>query len=311
MNTADITLVCNYMKQDDLRHALNRLTRKTFGFDFESWHQSGYDEGQYIPYSFVKNGEVIANISANIMNMTVAGEKKNLIQLGTVMTDPEYRMQGLGRKLMEHVLDVYHEVDGIYLFANDSAIEFYKKFGFQFGTQYQCQKVYGQQLESNELRQTETKGEQCSLTQERMGSFVPVSNIDVAARKKFQDYVKQVYGNSAMYMDNYGVMMFWMSGMDNIYYSKVLDCYVAADITEDQILLYEVIAKHKVSLVEVFSNLQVGTRKVQLGFSPIEEEKSEFETVLYEEENCTYFYLGTALEQVEEKKLMFPLYSHT
>ena len=30
-------LVSNYMRDDALRHALNDLTKKTFGFDFESW----------------------------------------------------------------------------------------------------------------------------------------------------------------------------------------------------------------------------------------------------------------------------------
>ena len=35
-------LVSNYMRDDALRHALNDLTKKTFGFDFESWVTGGY-----------------------------------------------------------------------------------------------------------------------------------------------------------------------------------------------------------------------------------------------------------------------------
>ena len=30
-------LVFDYIRNDALRHQLNALTRKTFGFDFESW----------------------------------------------------------------------------------------------------------------------------------------------------------------------------------------------------------------------------------------------------------------------------------
>ena len=30
-------LICDYMKDGDLRRKLNHLTRKTFGFDFEGW----------------------------------------------------------------------------------------------------------------------------------------------------------------------------------------------------------------------------------------------------------------------------------
>ena len=45
----NMELVSNYMHDDTLRHALNELTRKTFGFDFESWVTNGYFEGDYIP----------------------------------------------------------------------------------------------------------------------------------------------------------------------------------------------------------------------------------------------------------------------
>lgn len=39
-------LVSNYMCDDTLRHALNDLTKKTFGFDFESWVTGGYHKCQ-------------------------------------------------------------------------------------------------------------------------------------------------------------------------------------------------------------------------------------------------------------------------
>ena len=42
-------LLCNYMRDDTLRHALNDLTQKTFCFDFEKWVTDGYYEGDYIP----------------------------------------------------------------------------------------------------------------------------------------------------------------------------------------------------------------------------------------------------------------------
>ena len=50
-------LVSNYMRDDALRHALNDLTKKTFGFDFESWVTGGYFEGDYIPFSFIERWE--------------------------------------------------------------------------------------------------------------------------------------------------------------------------------------------------------------------------------------------------------------
>ena len=54
-------LVKEYMNNDTMRHALNELTEKTFGFNFESWVTNGYFEGDYIPYSFEEDGKIICN----------------------------------------------------------------------------------------------------------------------------------------------------------------------------------------------------------------------------------------------------------
>ena len=97
-------LISNYMTDDSSRKMLNELTQKTFGFDFEGWVQGGYFEGDYIPYSLTEGGRMLANVSANKMHFMQRGTKKNYIQIGTVMTDEDYRMRGLGRKLMEHVI---------------------------------------------------------------------------------------------------------------------------------------------------------------------------------------------------------------
>ena len=59
------------------------------------------------------------------------GPIKNYIQLGTVMTAPPCRKQGLSRFLMEEIKkDWEGRCDGMYLFANDTVLDFYPKFGF-------------------------------------------------------------------------------------------------------------------------------------------------------------------------------------
>lgn len=131
-------LVSDYMREDTMRHALNELTRKTFFFDFEDWVTGGYFEGDYIPYSFIEDGKIIANVSANRMTFLQNGVERNYIQIGTVMTDEAYRRQGLARKLIEHVVKQYKDsCDGFYLFANLDALDFYDKCGFSRETEYQ------------------------------------------------------------------------------------------------------------------------------------------------------------------------------
>ena len=70
-------------------------------------------------------------MSANKFNIIHNGELKKAIQLGTVMTDEHYRNKGLIRKLMDTILKEYENYDLIYLFANDSVLDFYPKFGFK------------------------------------------------------------------------------------------------------------------------------------------------------------------------------------
>ena len=72
-------LISNYMTDDSSRKMLNELTQKTFGFDFEGWVRGGYFEGDYIPYSLVEDGRMLANVSANRMHFMQRGVEKNYI----------------------------------------------------------------------------------------------------------------------------------------------------------------------------------------------------------------------------------------
>ena len=45
-------LISDYMRNGTYRHMLNKLTQKTFGFDFEGWVTNGHFEGDYIPFSY-------------------------------------------------------------------------------------------------------------------------------------------------------------------------------------------------------------------------------------------------------------------
>ncbi|MBO5624000.1 MAG: GNAT family N-acetyltransferase, partial [Butyrivibrio sp.] len=139
--TKDFFIEKNYRNNDALRASFNRLAEKTFGLNFENWYRNGFWKDNYIPYSVVIDGEVVSNVSVNACNMNYKGKLVKLIQLGTIMTDDDHRGNGYARVLMEEVLKDYDgKVDGIYLFANDSVLEFYPKFGFREAKEYQFTK---------------------------------------------------------------------------------------------------------------------------------------------------------------------------
>ncbi|MFS0871054.1 GNAT family N-acetyltransferase [Paenibacillus xylanilyticus] len=60
---------------------------------------------RYIPFSFVDGDQVIANASVNIHELIIHGEKKKAIQIGTVMTHPDYRGKGFSTRLMNKILE--------------------------------------------------------------------------------------------------------------------------------------------------------------------------------------------------------------
>jgi len=129
----DIKIVENYKDNNELRNAFNEFAGKIFsGLSLEKWYKSGYWTDKYIPYSLTKGNCIISNVSISKMNIVLDGKQVKGIQFGTVGTLPEYRKQGLSKYLMDHVLNKYeNSTDLFFLFANDTVLEFYPKFGFQ------------------------------------------------------------------------------------------------------------------------------------------------------------------------------------
>jgi GNAT superfamily N-acetyltransferase len=127
-----LEFICDYKEKDELRHSFNELANSIFGINFESWYENGFWTEKYIPFSFIDDNKVVANVSVNMLNVLINGESMRGIQIGTVMTHPDYRNKGLSKKLMNKVLEKYQgSFDIMYLFANHTVLNFYPKFGFE------------------------------------------------------------------------------------------------------------------------------------------------------------------------------------
>ncbi|MCI5857424.1 MAG: GNAT family N-acetyltransferase [Agathobacter sp.] len=289
-------LVSNYMRDDTLRHALNDLTRKTFGFDFEGWVTDGYFEGDYIPYSFVENGKVISNVSANRMCFLQNGVKRNYIQIGTVMTDEAYRKRGLAKKLIEHVTGQYADAcDGIYLFANLDALGFYDKCGFLRETEYRY-------WVKDEFCREKIEGER----------FAPVNPLDVQMKQKYMDTVRNSAVNSAFEQTNkFGLQMFYTADMEDVYYARDMDCFIVAKEEGKTLLLQSIICDNRVALSDVLSRIGTDYSKCRLGFAPAPKDSYRCTARQYDgSDDYWLFYLGEQLKSIEREKLYFPELSH-
>lgn len=121
----------NYSHNDRLRQSFCLLANKIFELELEAWYQKGFWKERYIPYSLFEGDSIAANVSVNKVDLIIEGQRIPSIQIGTVMTHPDYRNKGLSGKLMEIVLDEFDgKYDIMYLFANETVMDFYPKFGF-------------------------------------------------------------------------------------------------------------------------------------------------------------------------------------
>jgi ribosomal protein S18 acetylase RimI-like enzyme len=118
---------------DTLRNGYFQLIEKVFpGIDFVSWYNQGFWVDDYQPHCLAVEGRIISNVSAAGMRIIVDGKILSAVQIGAVATLPEYRNQGYARILMDHVINKYeNSTDLLFLFANDTVIDFYPKFGFE------------------------------------------------------------------------------------------------------------------------------------------------------------------------------------
>lgn len=289
-----IQLISNYMTDNASRQMLNELTRKTFGFDFEGWVTGGYFEGDYIPYSFVENGRMLSNVSANRMHFMQKGVEKHYIQIGTVMTDESHRKKGLAAKLMDHVVGEYEDqCDGIYLFGNLSACGFYEKIGFRTMNQYRYF----------------VKDEYCRNSSGKR--FMPVKNMGDDVKNRYLELVRISYPASSLEQINkFGLQMFYTAGLDNVSYAEDIDCFIVTD-QDDCTVLQSVLSNKKIPLDDVIGRLTIKNNKLRLGFAPLEEDMSLCISEVYDGGNdYRLFYRGDQLEAIERDKLYFPDLSH-
>ena len=292
----EFEIVKNYRENETLRHSFEKLAQETFGIDFESWYQNGFWTNRYNPYSVLLDGEIVANVSVNQMKMRLAEKEYHFIQLGTVMTYEKHRNKGYIRRIMEEIEKDYAEVDGFYLFGNDSVLDFYPKFGFKPAQEFQM-----------------VKGKVKNCNDNGINTFT-AKKVPMETPNDWEFMVQQIeksMPNSRFEMvDNSQLAMFYLSSFmkDNVYFVESENAYVVAEVDGTELLLTAVYAEQVVDLDKVIAAFGNEIEEVKLGFTPLED--SGFETIPYKEEDCTLFLKGNAWEAYRKDKLRFPELSH-
>lgn len=280
-------LISGYQEIPEYRAGLNQLAKQTFGLDFEGWYRLGYWTFRYCPYSLVHNNRIVANVSVNPLEFAVGGEVYRTLQIGTVMTDPDYRGKGLSRVLIELILKEHREkYDLIYLYANASVREFYPRFGFKKAEEYVYSKTYtGKSV-------YRFKKLDCSLKKDRELLLRLLQNNTVSAKYTL--------------INNAYLPMFHLTSYlaECIYYCEELDLAAAVEYGDLDMYVNEIFSTGAFSMEDVISSLlDQPERKVIFGFTPLD--TASFQCELLDTED-TFFVMGNNFIQ----KGSLPVLSH-
>lgn len=278
-------------KNATVRESFNTLATKTFGLSFENWHSMGYWGDDYIPYALLAGGAVVANASVNHMHTCVKGVSRHYIQIGTVMTDPAYRGRGLAAFLINKILaDWAEKSDGIYLFANDSVLEFYPKFGFVKAEEYQCTlPISGGRGIAKQLDMDDNASIKLLLSAYQEGN--PFSVFPM--------------------LHNEGLLIFYCPQFlkENVYLSEKTGAVVVAETEGSRMICSDIFGGNGHTLTEILLDVaSADVTEAVLGFSPVD--TTGMALTVRQEEDTTLFYLAQKGNPFGKQRLMFPLLSH-
>lgn len=258
-------LISDYKDNELYRKTFNDLAESTFDINFEEWYKQGFWNDKYVCYSYLDKNKVIANVSINKMDLIYQGNDYRALQIGTVMTHPDYRNQGLAQELINHVISKYEQdYDFFYLFANDTVLDFYPKFGFERVEESSFT------VDATSLKKRNYKIKKLSpddeldfqLISRIVSNRVPLSSIlDV---KNSED-----------------LLMFYLliALRDAIYYIEELDAIVLYEQEEEDLYVLDIISTKKLDIVEVLgflTNKKIET--IHVSFTP---EKNKYVDASY------------------------------
>lgn len=252
----ELQFIKDYRNNEPLRTSFIGLAAGTFGLELEGWYQEGFWDERYIPFSYAAGEQIIANVSVNLLDLIIDGRRQKAIQLGTVMTHPDYRQKGLSRALMDKVLEEYSgSCDFMYLFANDTVLDFYPKFGFGPAEEHLFTASYQPQ-----------SPEKQSVVRKLSGSRAE----DLAFVYTFaalRQPVSQLFGTDC----TQGLLMFYCLNVfsEHIYYLEDEDVISICQQENNQLHIYDIISRAEVDIHSILSRLAgSGTESIVFHFTP-------------------------------------------
>lgn len=279
----------NAIQNDKARDDYFNLAKKIFGLDFYPWYDSGFYTDSFIPYTLLEGDLAIASVGIAISDFKWNNSILKYAQLSTVMTEPSYRGRGLSKWLVDLVLNEWSsKSDCIYLYANDSVVNFYPKFGFKKVENYTYKTTV--KPKNGNIRKLNSKNkDDIKLLLEKYRYSNPFSLLTME--------------------NNIGSLMFHCITLlhDHIYYSDEFDAVIIAECDENDIFCYDIYTNSNCSFNDIVGLLATENRNVTLGFTPAF--KGNCFVEISTEQNTTIFVRTPEKSIVQNNKIVFPFLS--
>ena len=243
-----------------------------------------------------KMREILGGKGANLAEMTNIGLP--VPQGFTISTEActQYYEDGkqinpdIQAEIMEYIEKEYADVDGIYLFANDTVVDYYPRFGFRPAAEYAYRKDVSQ-----------TGGNRAEQ--------IPMDNAE-SWSKLAAAMEKSEFREGCRMVDNPGLIFFYVSQFmqEAVYYIPHLDAWIIAEQEDGVLTIHNIFADEKVTIDDVVAAFGAEVKQIALGFAPEKAEGWQIERL--REEDTHVFVKGAVCAEFETKKLRIPSLSH-
>jgi len=291
----------------NLHAALDDLLQETFGFTLAGWRALGHWTADYTCWALVEEGRALANAGVYRMEMRVSGETQAWMQIGAVATRRARRGEGLSRRILDEIL-ARHPNTPFFLFANDSVVDFYPRFGFRRLPDHQPRLA----LQPRLFQPRQDCGWNSPAGGPGAGEWLAMRKLaadDPAVTRYLNG--RAVFSNRLDCANAAPVNWFHLLGeyADCIYEIPALDALIVARQNGERLSLVDVVALRPLAFAELAPCLGfAGVREIRFGFNP-DGLGVDYEMVETEEEDATPIF-GRG-EMQDEGRWMFPLMIRT
>ncbi|MCE1246590.1 MAG: GNAT family N-acetyltransferase [Firmicutes bacterium] len=268
------TLISNYRDNKQYRDSFIKLAGGVFGIDFEAWYHMGCWNDRYICHSLLYKDQIVANVSVNLTDLIIDGERIRAVQAGTVMAHPDHRGRGLINHLFEKVIEEYGVCSRfLYLFADKNVFDLYPRYGFK-------------RIKESIFSYYPA----LSVTKEPLNQHRGVKKIDIddpgdlALLKNFTHDRKPVSQRLGVFNDEHIVLFHCMNHLKkHIYYLEDEDLIIIFRYNGTTVKIFDIIGKSEISARElIVKYFNSRAEKVLINFTP-EADWKEIESIINED----------------------------